>query len=251
MKQVDSVRRYFPLTYRLATVSILLMSAVSVGAQSMTETLTVQAKQQADAVLNKDYEAAVLFMYPPIIKSMGGYKKALEKVKAAISDLEAKGGTVDKITVGQPSTIVQEELEYVAIVPTKMEMSFNGKKVWASSYLVAITQDRGKHWYFLDGAAFPEKTLAQIYPKLVFAVEIPKRRNSLEDEINDNLRRIEEKEGKPIQQVLDEQLAESRQVIKKIEENGLRQYIERREVKKLEEIPTARLKELLKELKIE
>ena len=65
------------------------------------------------------------------------------------------------------------------------------------------------------------------------------------------MRRIEEKEGKPIQQLLDDQLAENRQVIKKIEENDLRQYIERREGKKLEEIPTVRLKELLKELKIE
>lgn len=251
MKRFGSVRRYFPLTYRLVTISILLMSAISAGAQSMTDTLTVQAKQQADAVLNKDYETAVLFMYPPIIRSMGGYKKALEKVKKTISDLEANGGTVDKIAVGQPSAIVQEGLEHVVIVPTKMEMSFNRKKVYVSSYLVAITQDRGKHWYFLDGAAFPEETLAQIYPKLVFTVEIPKRKNSLEDEINNTLRRIEEKEGKPNQQLRDEQLAESRQVIKKIEENDLRQYIERREGKKLEEIPIVRLKELLKELKIE
>ncbi len=65
------------------------------------------------------------------------------------------------------------------------------------------------------------------------------------------MRRIEEKEGKPIQQVLDEQLAESRRIIKKIEDSGLRQYIERREGKKLEHIPTVRLKELLKELKVE
>ncbi len=65
------------------------------------------------------------------------------------------------------------------------------------------------------------------------------------------MRRIEEKEGKPIQQVLDEQLAESGRVIKEIEDNGLRQYIEKREGRKLEQIPTIRLKELLKELKVE
>lgn len=75
--------------------------------------------------------------------------------------------------------------------------------------------------------------------------------NTLVDEINETFRQIEEKEGKPIEQVLDEQLAESKRIIKKIEDNGLRQYIERREGKKLEQISTVRLKELLKELKVE
>ena len=86
---------------------------------------------------------------------------------------------------------------------------------------------------------------------LVATIEIPERKNTLVDEINETFRRIEEKEGKPIKQVLDEQLAESRRVIKKIEDNGLRQYIERREGRKLVQIPTVRLKELLKELKVE
>lgn len=251
MKHIDAAKWHFPTTRYLRVVSILLLSALCVNAQSMTETLIVQAKRNATAMLNKDYETIVLFMYPQVVRSMGGYKKALDQVKKMMLDVEAKGGTLDKITVGQPSTIVQEGSEHVAIVPTKMEMRFEGKKVWVSSYLVAITQDRGKLWYFLDGGGLPEETLAKIYPKLVLTVEIPKRRNSLEDEINDSFRRMEEKEGKPIEQILNEQIEERRLINKKIDDNGLRTYIEKREGKRLGQIPIVRLKEILKELKLQ
>lgn len=234
----------------LITVGFCL-GAICVYAQTMTETLAQQAKQNADAMLNKNYETSVRSMYPPIVEMMGGFQKTLAHVKASMAEMESTGLTFEKITVGQPSAIVKEGREDVAIVPTEMVMRVEGKRVRVNSYMVAVTQNRGRNWYFFDGAQMPKEKLSQIYPKLVATIEIPERKNTLVDEINETFRRIEEKEGKPIKQVLVEQLAESRRVIKKIENNGLRQYIERREGRKLEQIPTVRLKELLKELKIE
>ncbi len=234
----------------LITVGFCL-GAICVYAQTMTETLAQQAKENADAMLKKDYETSVRFMYPPIVEMMGGFQKTLAYVKASMAEMESTGLTFEKITVGQPSATVKERLEDVAIVPTQMVMRVEGKRVRVNSYLVAVTQNRGRNWYFFDGAQMPKEKLSQIYPKLVATIEIPERKNTLVDEINETFRRIEEKEGKPIKQVLDEQLAESRRVIKKIEDNGLRQYIERREGRKLVQIPTVRLKELLKELKVE
>lgn len=219
-------------------------------AQTPSQTLIVQAKENADALVNKDYEALVLYTYPAIIHKMGGFEKALAYVKASIDEMYAKGLTIDKITVGRPSTIIKEDQEDVAIVPTEMSARIDGKQVKVNSYLVAVSQDRGRTWYFLDGHALPKEKLRQVYPRLATLVEVPEYRNSLADELNESLRQREEKEGKPIDQILAEGLAESRRVIKKITDNSLRLYIERREGRKLEQIPTVRLKELLTELKI-
>ena len=237
--------------YHITIAIAFCFGAACVNAQTPTEILTIQAKQNADAMLKKDYETSVRFMYPPIVEKMGGFQKVLAAVKTSMAEMEAKGSAIEKISVGQPSAIVKEGWEDVAIVPTEMVMRVESKRVIVNSYLVAVTQNRGRNWYFFDGAQMPREKLSRIYPKLVSTVEIPQRKNTLVDEINETLNRIEKRQGKPIQQVLDEGLAESRRVIKKIEENGLRQYIENREGKRLEQIHTIRLKELLKELKIE
>lgn len=89
---------------------------------------------------------------------------------------------------------------------------------------------------------------------LVATVEITERKNSLEDELNETIRQVEEGEGKTITQILDEAIAETRQterIIRKIDGNGLRQHIEKREGKRLEQVSTTRLSDILKELKIE
>lgn len=232
-------------------IVVICLSLACSNTQPSSETLLNQAKQNADAILNKDYEKAVRFMHPAIVEEMGGFQKTLIFVKASMFEMESNGMAIIKIQVGQPSTIVKEGRENVAVVPTEMEMKIENKKVKINSYLVAVTQNNGSNWYFFDGTQMPKEKLAQIYPKLVATVKIPEQKNSLISEINETLSRIEKREGKPIIQVLDEQLAESKQVIKKIEENSLRQYIEKREGKKLEQIPTVRIKELLLDLKIE
>lgn len=220
-------------------------------ARTPSQTLIAQAKENADALVNKDYEALVLYTYPAIIHKMGGFEKALAFIKASMEEIYAKGLTIEKLTAGRPSAIIKEGQEDVAFVPTEMEARIEGKQVKVDSYLVAVSQDQGRTWYFLDVSSFPKEKIRQMFPKLTALIEIPEHRNSLADELNASLRQWERKERKPIDQILAEGLAESRRVIKKITDNGLRLYIERREGRKLEQIPTVRLKELLKELKIE
>lgn len=190
-------------------VGVAFIACANACAQSPSETLAHQAKQSAEAILKKDYESAVRFMYPPIVERMGGSEKAVAFVKTSMADMEAKGWAIENITVGPPSAIVAEEREDVAIVPTEMVMNFEGKRATSSSYLVAVTQNHGKNWYFLDGAQLPKEKLARLYPKLVAQVKVPERKNSLVDEINQTLQRIEKKEGKPIQKVLDDRQVES------------------------------------------
>jgi hypothetical protein len=220
-------------------------------AQTPIQRLIVQAKDNADAIVTRDYEAQVLYTYPAIIHKMGGFEKALAFVKASMEEIYAKGLTIDRITIGQPSAIIKEGQEDVAIVPTEMAARIEGKQVKVNSYLVAVSQDKGKTWYFLDVSSLPKEKLRQAFPKLTASVDIPEHRNSLADELNKSLRQWEEKEGKPIQQILDARVAESKHVIKRITDNGLRLYVERREGKKLEQISTTRLRAILKELKIE
>ncbi len=226
------------------------LSTIPMYAQTPAEMLIIQANENATAMLEGDYEKLVHFMDPVLVDYYGGFQSCLANVEALMTQMEAAGTTYEHITVGQPSIIVKEGQDDVAIVPTEMIMRVGNKRVIVNSYLVAVTMNLGDNWYFFDGAQMPEQMLSQIFPNLVASVKIPERKNTMIDEINETLRRVERKEGKPIEQVLAEALAESRQVTKKIEDNNLRVYIEKREGKKLDQIATVRLKEILKELNI-
>ena len=154
------------------TVSLLFTTACT-HSQSATETLIAQAMQNVDAMLNKDYEVVVHLTYPPIVEELGGFQKALALVKSTMSAMESRDVTVEKITVGQPSAIVEEGKEQVAIVPIELMMSIEGDKIRADSYLVAITQNNGKNWFFIDGSSISKEKLSLIFPNLVASVEIP------------------------------------------------------------------------------
>ena len=195
------------IIYHLTIPIAFYLGATCVLAQSPKESLAIQAKENADAMLKKDYETMVRFMYPPVVESMGGFQKALNFMRSSMAKMESQGWTLKTLTVGQPSAIVIEGREDVAIVPSEMVMIVEGKTVRVNSCLVAVTQDEGKNWYFFDGAQMPKEKLSQIYPKLVATVVIPERKNSLVDDINESLRRVEEREGKPIREVLAEQRA--------------------------------------------
>ena len=53
---------------RYLTIAVALyLSAMGVNAQTPGQTLAIQAKRNADATRDRDYETAVRFMYPPIV----------------------------------------------------------------------------------------------------------------------------------------------------------------------------------------
>ncbi len=229
---------------------IINLSIVSIYAQTPTETLIIQANENAAAMLDGDYEKLVHFMDPALVDSYGGFQICLENVEALMAQMEAAGTTYENITVGQPSIIVKEGQDDVAIVPTETFMRVDSKRIRVNSYLVAVTSNSGQNWYFFDGAQMTDNILSQIFPNLVASVKTPEYRNTILDELNETLRHIEKKERKPLEQIIAEAQEESRLIVQKIDDNQLRAYIEKMEGKKVEQIPTVRLKAILLELKI-
>jgi hypothetical protein len=163
-----------------------------------------QSNQMAKATLNKDYNTILKFMYPSIIEKNGGYNQVYNNVKLSMEEMEMKKWFIDEILNGNPSQIVFDNNEYVAIIPTTIKMRIEQKNVIVNSYLLAISQDNAQNWYFIDGAQMSKEQIATIYPKLIQNVIIPDRTNSLMNEVYDTLREIEAKEGKPFNEVLND-----------------------------------------------
>lgn len=231
--------------------NILIYTLLGVGTISLlnaqSNILVSQAKDNANAMIAGDYEKSVDYLYPPVVERMGGKDAAIAMVLQSMQQMETQGSKLLEIEVGVPSEIVREGDEDVAIVPVIMRMKHQSSNVRVHSYLVAISSAGKSKWAFMDGVQLPKEKIQTVFPALARTVEIPERRNFIEEEIEDTINRIEQKEGKPIDQVIQEGFAESKRVIALIESNGLRAQIEREQGAKLEKIPSVTLKRILRE----
>jgi hypothetical protein len=227
-------------------LSCCVQAASAQPAKDPGARLLEQAKNQTDAMVAGDYETVISLTYPPSIASIGGAEGAVRSMKSVMTKMQADGMRITSITLGTASPIIHEDMGDVALVPTVTKLKFKEKNVTQKSYVVGISQDHGLKWTFVDGTQLPPDKVPYIFPRLAAAVDIPRPGNSLEDEILSGVQSIEKKEGKPIDQILSERLAESRRIIGKIEKAGLRGSIETSEGKRLEQLTESRLKEILR-----
>lgn len=229
------------------TYTIIGIAAITL-LRAQSDSLLTQAQENANAMVAGDYAKSVDFLYPPIVERMGGKAAAIAMVRQSMQQMKAQGSEILAIEIGAPSETVREGDEDVAIVPVKMKMKSQGKNVRVDSYLVAISPAGRSKWAFMDGAQLPKEKIQTVFPVLASKVVIPERRNSLEEEIQDTFNKIEQKEGKPIDQVIQEGLAESKRVIALIDSKGLRSQIETAQGAKLEKIPVVTLKDILNKM---
>lgn len=77
---------------------------------------------------------------------MGGIdaaSAATEKALQSVKILEAESG--------DPGDIVTSGDNRFSVVPTTIRMQVQAKTVRVTGFLLAISEDAGKHWTFLDG----------------------------------------------------------------------------------------------------
>jgi hypothetical protein len=144
-----------------------------------TQQMMATAKQQgqgiADAMATKDFAKIIDLTYPPVLQVMGGKEKALEIIKASLESADAKiklkttkvGDAIELIDTGSTAYIV---------LPETMELDTPDGPGRSEGCLLAISDDRGKTWTYVDGAP-GEQAIRKLLPGLPDTLKIPKHLN--------------------------------------------------------------------------
>ncbi len=138
---------------------------------------TVQVQQQANlmgqAFIKGDYQTFARYTYPSLVKAMGGESRMAATLTQTVSDMQTKGMTFNSISVDGPSKIVKSgnELQCTLQQHTTVKLA-NGKAV-ATSTLIAISQDGGKNWWFVDTSNKDAAAMRNALPNLSTAIVIP------------------------------------------------------------------------------
>lgn len=179
------------------------------------DALRIQARASADLMLAGDYESYVKTLHPKIVKMMGGYQTTVDNLRDSTEKMKADGFNFLDISLDEPSKIINEGKEDVAVIPITMIVGSDSLKIKQSSYLVAISAIDSTQWFFMSGQGLSKERLKGIYPKLASSVEIPEIRNYVMDQdeekafskyLSEKIKKVEKKEGKPFSQILDEKI---------------------------------------------
>jgi hypothetical protein len=157
--------------FRVWLIAALVMAATTGNAQPMASVIKGQAMEMGKALAAGDVETFSRFMHPSVIKMAGGKEKVREMADTMNKVFKQFGGSVTRILIGNPAKVIsyQNTLQTTLPQTTSIETSFADIEV--ESTLVAISNNKGKDWYFIDTSIYQEskirKELPDISPDLV------------------------------------------------------------------------------------
>ena len=139
-----------------------------------TNRLKTQAMQMAESFVKADYKAFVKYTYPKVIQMVGGETNMINLVKDQITQLANQGYTITSIDIELTPARAKAGKEIHAILKQSLLMIVPGGSLIATSYLLGVTPDAGKQWYFVDTTPLKDKAkLKALFPNFNPGLKIP------------------------------------------------------------------------------
>lgn len=104
---------------------------------------------------------------------MGGKEKMVEQISKEFKKMNADGFDFLNLTLGNPSEIITLNKELQCTLPQNIEMKVPGGSLVSQSTLIAISNNDGKNWYFIDTSGKDIKTMKSFFPNLSEKLVIP------------------------------------------------------------------------------
>src|SRR4030088_907067 len=138
----------------LLTVIILLLAGIQASGQNLSTVIKIQAMDMARAVLARDVNKLVEYMPPKLVADAGGKDKLMIARDTLNKYMKQFGAEIKKVTIGNPGKIISYKNQWQATVPQATEIKVMASKAILESTLIAISEDKGLHWYFVDTSIY-------------------------------------------------------------------------------------------------
>jgi hypothetical protein len=139
----------------LTIIALILVASVKTAFTQPHGGVKESAQLCADALMRNDYATVFKFTYPKLIEEMGGREQFLNTIKQKMSGMSEKGIVIKKIVIGEIGKKYKAGTETYCLVPETLSLKITGGTLEAKSYLLAISVDNGKSWFFIDTSSVP------------------------------------------------------------------------------------------------
>ncbi|WP_342644759.1 hypothetical protein [Mucilaginibacter sp. CSA2-8R] len=144
---------------------------------------TTQQQQQAqiaalvqkigDATVKSDFETVLAYTHPKLVAEAGGKDSLLSIVNKSFEVMKSQGIAIKSFTIGRPGEVSKIDQLYFSVVPQTLVMQVPGGTLSAQSCTLAVSEDAGQHWFFINPKAENEARLWAIFPQMKGKLIIP------------------------------------------------------------------------------
>lgn len=156
-----------------AAVMLISLCSYAQDDAALIKTMLEQANEMGKKFIAKDYVGFLKYSHPAVIKVMGGEEKMTADTVKELQSLEKEGITFLNVKFGIPSKIIRVDAELQCTLPEIIEMQVTGGKLTATTTMIAVSQDNGKNWYFIDAAGNNTDNMRLLIPTLSNELYIP------------------------------------------------------------------------------
>jgi hypothetical protein len=133
------------------------------------------AETTAKAMERGDYGAVLDRSYPKLIKMGGGREEMLRQMEEVMGGMKKAGLTIGSITVGNPGDPVRGQGQHISIVPIVMNVDGSKAVVTSNGYLLAVSNDKGATWAYIDGSSLTQEFARKVFPKFPPSLKLPEK----------------------------------------------------------------------------
>lgn len=154
-------------------ICLLIMFNTSVNGQHSSSIKTA-AIDMGNALAQKNSKKYIGYMHPVMIELAGGEEQLRMVSDSALKVFEQFGGRVSKITFGNPGEVLNHKKMLQSVIPQTLTLTSFIGDIELSTSLIAISEDSGKNWKFIDTNLFNLKEIKSVMPEISPALVIPK-----------------------------------------------------------------------------
>ena len=161
---------------------VLIASAMQVAAAvEPQERALAGALRLAKATQELDAAKIVDLMLPDVVSAAGGASKMRSILAHKFAQAKSVGMVVDSVTLGPQTPMGEDGSTYYIFFPYTTLAHSNAMKITDEAFYLAISDDSGKTWYYVDGLELNEEIIKTVFVRGYQGVPpLPKRERRLE-----------------------------------------------------------------------
>ena len=138
---------------------------------------TIILKKQANIIIaatrEGNYKIVVDHTYPKIIQLAGGKEAMLKKIISGMDEMKKEGVSGVDGKLGPPGKFYKAGAEIHCLIPETVTLIKTNGRLVSTSYLLAVTNNKGKTWSFIDVGSMPVSMLRDLFPHFNKKLKIP------------------------------------------------------------------------------
>jgi hypothetical protein len=141
--------------------------------ETMIKEIKKHAEQCSEAQMKMDFDKILPYVPKKLLELMGGPEVLKTKLAQGNAELKRRGVTIDAAIIGTPEKPQKHDGILASLVPMTTKLTTPQGKLVATSHMIAVSEDKGGSWVFVDTATVNEEKLGTLYPALKGKIKIP------------------------------------------------------------------------------